>query len=206
MDSVFNIDFIKQKKLVSVISEFSNYKNIVLAMRSQQNTIILYNEFDYSKKRKKILKSLSKTNAFNYFAVENIDSTWYLYKEDNIYLSIIFALLKRPEILVINDLLTWLSPERKEKIFAYASGNNISIINLTSDVEEIMYTNYLIVLGMNSVELEGNTLDVLKDEKKLCNLGFNLPFYFDLSLQLNYYNVLNDIYSSKETLESAIWK
>ena len=54
--------------------------------------------------------------------------------------------------------------------------------------------------------MEGDVLSCLKEERLIKRLGFKLPFLFDLSLQLNYYEVLDDIYLDFKSMENAIWK
>ena len=54
--------------------------------------------------------------------------------------------------------------------------------------------------------IEGKTLSVLKEEKLIRRLGFNLPFYVDLSIQLGLYGVVDGMYLNKEDMVSAIWK
>ena len=54
--------------------------------------------------------------------------------------------------------------------------------------------------------MEGEVLSCLKEEKLLKRLGYKLPFIYDLSLQLNYYEVINKIYLDNKSLEEAVWK
>ena len=62
------------------------------------------------------------------------------------------------------------------------------------------------VLKNQRIAMEGKTASVLKEEKMLKTLGYSLPFYVNMSIQLGYYGLLNQICYSKEELESALWK
>ena len=53
--------------------------------------------------------------------------------------------------------------------------------------------------------MEGDILSCLKEEKLIKRLGFKLPFMFDLSLQLNYYEVLDNVYLDKDKMIEKIW-
>ena len=49
-------------------------------------------------------------------------------------------------------------------------------------------------------------MEVLKNEKLLKRLGFNMPFIIELSNLLNNYNLVNKIYLDKESLVKDVWK
>ena len=73
-------------------------------------------------------------------------------------------------------------------------------------MEDTIYTDYLLVLydGINAID--GKSLDVLKNEKVLKRLGFDLPFYVDLSIQLELYGLINKMYLNKEAMVKNVWK
>ena len=54
--------------------------------------------------------------------------------------------------------------------------------------------------------MEGKTLECLKEEQLLKRLGFNLPFLVDLSIQLGYYGLLNEIITNNRKMIKAVWK
>ena len=91
-------------------------------------------------------------------------------------------------------------------MYKYSKKNKITIINISSDLNDVLYSEYMICLYNGKIAMEGDVISCLKEEKLLKRLGFKLPFLYDLSLQLNYYDVLNDIYLDYESLEDAIWK
>ena len=92
-----------------------------------------------------------------------------------------------------------------EKVFIYAKKNKISIINFTSRTEEALYGDYLILLYDHKIAMEGETIACLKEEQLLKRLGFNLPFMIDLSIQLNYYDIIDDIYLNQDEMVDKIW-
>ena len=55
------------------------------------------------------------------------------------------------------------------------------------------------------MQVEGPVVSVLKEEKILKNLGFSLPFIYDLSLQLNYYGLIDSIYLDEKVLVDKLW-
>ncbi|MBR1417173.1 MAG: ATP-binding cassette domain-containing protein [Bacilli bacterium] len=122
------------------------------------------------------------------------------------YILIIINLIKKDIYLVIDDLLCYLKKEYINKIYTFAKKNKITIINISSRLDEVFFSSYLICLYNNNIAMEGEILSCLKEEKLLKRLGYKLPFMYDLSLQLNYYEVLKGIYLDYEELEANIWK
>lgn len=82
---------------------------------------------------------------------------------------------------------------------------NISFINITSNVENALLGDYIIVYDLENKILEGKTDEVLKEEKTLKKIGYGLPFVVDLSIQLGFYECLDNIYYDIETLMEDLW-
>lgn len=126
--------------------------------------------------------------------------------EDQIFITIISMLSDYKGKVVFDDVLTFLSSNQKYLILKYIKDNNIIFYNFTSDIEEVLFTKYLIVLSSNGVLIEGNTKSVLNEEKILKHNGFSLPFVVDLSSQLRDYGILDKEYYSIDRLVSDLWK
>ena len=111
-----------------------------------------------------------------------------------------------PEYLALDDLLIFLNERTKLLLLNYLNYKNIKLINVTSNIEDTLYTDYTLVLYNKINAIDGKTLDVLKEEKILKRLGLNLPFYLDLSIQLKLYGLINRTYLNKEDLVKHLWK
>ena len=111
-----------------------------------------------------------------------------------------------PEYLALDDLLIHLNERTKILLLNYLNYKNIKLINVTSNIEDTLYTDYTLVLYNKINAIDGKTLDVLKEEKILKRLGLNLPFYLDLSIQLKLYGLINRTYLNKEDLVKHLWK
>ena len=107
--------------------------------------------------------------------------------------------------ICFNDCLRKYREEGKKKIFELLKIRGVNFINITSNIEEVLESDYLIVFYNHDIAIEGNTLEVLKEEKILKRLGFALPFTYDLSLQLKLYNVLTDTETDLEKLVMTLW-
>ena len=160
-----------------------------------------------------LLKTLKNKNSkFKYYFLEK--SNTYEIKEDfelknnQEYLPYLKALFKKiaskPEVIVIDDLSSIFSYEDRVKIFNYLKSLGIKILYCTSDVEDVINFSYTIVIANKIVAMEGKTSLILKEEKLMKLLGYSLPFYVNLSTQLNYYGVLDHICYSKEELGDSL--
>ena len=113
-------------------------------------------------------------------------------------------LLKNKKVIFFN-VLNNLKEEELNKLFSYLKENNIKFINVTNNMELCLYTDYLIVMDTENILVEGPTIEVLKNDKLLKRLGFELPFIVDLSLLLKDYNLVNKIYLDNESLVGDLW-
>ena len=122
------------------------------------------------------------------------------------YIKIIKELVRNPVYLVIDDLFIDMNEDMIKRIISYCKKNKITIINITTDMENLLDSDYLIILYNKGIAMEGKTLECLKEEKILKRLGFNLPFMVDLSIQLGYYGLLNEIITNERKMIKTIWK
>ncbi len=125
---------------------------------------------------------------------------------DKIKINILNNLNDNKKIYVFFNVLTYLDTNFKTILINYLKEKNKVIINYSTDIEETLLLDYLIVLQNNTIIMEGNYKEILKEEKILKKLGFNLPFILELSLGLKYYNLTNDLYYDNESLVNYLWK
>lgn len=152
--------------------------------------------------RKKINEIIS------YFELEKIQKMdpYTLSIEDKALIKILSFVIMSPKMVVIDDLISYLSIENKTKLFTYLKKIKIKIINITSNIEEIINTDYVYVLNNGKIVSEGKSKKILNEEKTLKRLGFGLPFLIDLSKQLIAYDLIDKVYYDREKLVNEIWK
>ena len=106
---------------------------------------------------------------------------------------------------IFNESLSSLSNKEKKEIFDLLDKQNINYVNVTSNIEDALFGDYIIVYDEDMKVLEGNKEMVLKNEKLLKKLGFGVPFVVDLSIQLMYYDILDKVYFDVDNLLEALW-
>lgn len=158
-------------------------------------------KFDTEKEEKLV------NNIVKFFAIDDLlDFKLNSLNYDDYYLiKILSQLLLKKTYLVLDDVLCHLNNKRIDLLYAYCHKNNISIINFTTQIEETLKSDYLICLYNGKIAMEGPTLSCLQEEKLLKRIGFNLPFMVDLSIQLNYYGVIEKMFLDKKEMVQKIW-
>ena len=109
------------------------------------------------------------------------------------------------KIIVFNEIWYYLSKEEKSELLEILKRRNVSFVNITSNVEDVIYSDYVIVYDDDKKILEGNKEMVLRNEKLLKRLGYGIPFVVDLSIQLNYYDIFDTVYYDMDKLTEALW-
>ena len=107
--------------------------------------------------------------------------------------------------VVFNESWYNLRNNEKKVIIELLKKQNINFVNITSNIEASLLSDYIVVFDENKKVLEGNTEFVLRNEKVLKKLGYGLPFVVDLSIQLTYYDILGKVYYDMDKLTEDLW-
>jgi len=119
---------------------------------------------------------------------------------------ILYKINFNPALIIFDDVFYSFSEKSKSILFQYLKKKQIRFLNITSNIEEVFFADYLYIMSDKGIVLEGEKNKILSEEKLLRRLGFSLPFIFDLSKQLGYYNLLSDFIETKEELVEKLWK
>lgn len=124
-------------------------------------------------------------------------------------LLIICALVTNPKLLLIDNLLSLLDKNDFKIVI-----NNLKefiknggiIFNFTTNIEETILSNELIITDKEKIVISGPTLSVLNEEKIMKRLGISLPFIVMLNKYLIDYELINTYYLDYNLLGGKLWK
>lgn len=144
----------------------------------------------------------------SYFELEGLKTLPFanLSYEEKLKIKILSYLIMSPKILALDDILCELDSKFIKKLFLYLADKGMYILNVTTDMEQVIYTKYVLCLYEDGIAFEGEMTQVIKEEKLFKRLGMTLPFIVDLSLQLSYYELVDRIYFNQEELADDLWK
>lgn len=123
--------------------------------------------------------------------------------------SLASALVHNPEILILDEALTMLNPQEKDKVLEIVQElkkKGLTIINISHDIEDTLISDEIIVMDSGKVVLKGTKEAVYLEEKTLSNLGFKLPFMVELSNRLMFYDLIDHITFDMKELVNELWK
>ena len=127
-------------------------------------------------------------------------------------LALACALMLEPRILVLDEALMMIDINEKEEILKILKDYNIrkrvTILYLTHDLNEALYSDRLVVLNEGKIILDGKIPYVFQEEAVMRKMGLEFPFIVELIRKLKVYNILKEHkdYESFERLVDDIWK
>lgn len=148
------------------------------------------------------------TDLNKYFPVKSMydEKISELYEEQQDLIKILRYLIINPRFLAIDTLLTKLSTLDKRLFFEYIKKHEMTVLNVTTDLNDSLFGNKIYCLDNFTLFLEGSTFSVLKTDTVLKRHGFKLPLPVNLSIGLNNYDILQKYYKESDKLVNALWK
>ncbi len=151
--------------------------------------------------RDEIIKGLKLTSVIQK-QVKNLTS------EEIVLSQIALALLRKPAILLLDNLHPYLKKRTKEIISflkKYQVKTESTIIQTTTYLEDSIETDYLYILEKGQIVLEGEPREVFENDNRINKIGLDLPFMMDLSVKLKDYDLIDELEYDKERLVDQIW-
>ena len=151
----------------------------------------------------------SRLNDFiNYFKLDKIIDKDFndLDIDSRIFIKILSLLIIKPELFCIDDLLTYLTNDKRIMILNYIKENNITFLNVTSNMEELVYFDKILILNKGKKVIFDKTEKVLDNEELFKELGLSLPFIYDLNNMLKSYDLISENHTNFKELVDLLWK
>ena len=119
------------------------------------------------------------------------------------------SLIFNPKILILDEALHQLTSKDKDDILKilkkYQKERNLTIIMITHNLENTLYSDRIIVLNEGDIYLDGILKKVYENKEKLSKLKLNLPFIINLSYKLQEENIIDKIYINEKELMEDLW-
>ena len=141
--------------------------------------------------------NLKKILNFNF---ENISTV------DRIYVKILSLLIVLPELFCVDDLLLYLDSNKKDKILNYIKDKKITLISVTSNMEELVLFDKILVVNKGKNYYFGKTDELLKESNIFQELGLSLPFIYGINDLLKSYDLIDNYHVIDEELVNVLWK
>jgi len=125
-------------------------------------------------------------------------------------LLVVISLLHEPKVLLLDNCFSMMNKKTKEKIILNLKkriiNKELTVILTTTNLEDIIESDYTFVLHNGDIVMEGESKSVLREEKVLNHVGLELPFMIDLSLKLEFYNLLEEEITDMDRMVDTLWK
>ena len=187
------------KKSIVVIFDSPFFKDTVKSELLNRVSLLDYDKDEINSRYEEFIEFFCLKKDEN----KNLDRLSY---SKQYLIKILRYLIIIPKVVAIDNLLINLTKKDKERVIDYIKKHKITLINITTDMNETLYSNKIFVMENFVVIMEGPTLTVLQADTVLKRLGFKLPLPVQLSIELGNYEVLDKIYTSNEKLVKELWK
>ena len=93
-----------------------------------------------------------------------------------------------------------------KKLKEYQQKHSLTIVETTINLEDSLSSDYLYIINKGNVVVEGTPINVLKEDTLIKRLGLSIPFMMDLSLKLEFYEILDDVELDMDRMVDTLWK
>ena len=124
-------------------------------------------------------------------------------------ISLFLAISCNPKILILDNALSMVDKESKNKIYRLMKQYNkkgLTIINFTNDSNDSIYGNTVGIMSNGRIVIKEDISKIFNDDKVFVKNGISLPFIVELSKKLSYYNIVDSIQFDYKKLVDTIWK
>ena len=155
---------------------------------------------------KRIIETCQKLQITNLLDKKIQDLT----KSQKQKLKIALAIIHHPAILLLDQPFQNLNRQDtidiKRILKELNQQEHVTILLFSQNLEDTLDADYLYILYRGKWLMEGKPLVVMREDKLLNRIGLKLPFMVDLSLKLEFYEVLDEIILDMERMVNTLWK
>ena len=119
------------------------------------------------------------------------------------------SVVHRPKVLLLDDIFIGLTEEEKEKIILMikrvAMEFEMIILSTSSSLGDCIYSDAILVMEDGKIKYSGNLEDILTHDNDLTKLGINIPVMMDMSVKLQFYDLLDRVILNTEEMVDELW-
>ena len=120
------------------------------------------------------------------------------------------SIVHEPSLIFIDDIFRFLNQKEKRIIHNIIKSINyemgITFIYTTSDINDIINLDRVIVLNKGKIILDDTYYNIIYKDNELTKMGFEIPIMIDLSRKLEFYNLVDKIYYNRDEVINRLWK
>lgn len=189
------------RKKIGIV--FENYDNKFNHKKVIDN---IAENIENTKDRKKKIKELAEYLNITHLIGKNIHD---LNESEKGLVMLAKSLVNRPKILILDEAFNRVNDKDKKMVYEKLKELNkqgMTIINITHDMDDILYGNDVILIDNGNIILKGPKEEVLLEEKVFNKLNLELPFMASLSIKLKYYGLVDRLIFDMNEMVNEIWK
>jgi len=119
------------------------------------------------------------------------------------------AIIHKPSVLLLDDIFIGLNYIDKERIMLLIKRiireMKIIVVSTTSSLSDTIYSDAILVIDDGCIKYSGKLEDILKHDNTLTKLGIEIPIMMDMSLKLQFYNLLDKVILNPEEMVDELW-
>ena len=79
------------------------------------------------------------------------------------------------------------------------------VISTSSTLSDCIYSDAILVIDDGVIKYSGSLDDILTHDNELVKLGIELPVMMDMSVKLQFYNLLDKVILNAEEMVDELW-
>ena len=202
LDNNYRMDYLKQIGIVEKVNKGSfNFYQVKDEM--MYPLINLGKDLAYIKTRIKEILNIFELDDLYDKKIQELDII------EKQKLLIILSLLHKPKVLLMDNVLEIFSKSDRCKIINILKNimlnDNMTIINFTTNIEDIIYSDKVIILSDFKIIKETTYHEIYQNDQVFYENGLEIPFMFDIVNKLKMYNLIHKDYTNMKDLVDDIW-
>lgn len=225
----------EEKTLISVLKKKIPYEGTVYIDNQEFRNVSNYNRIieviggrNFVFEEETVFKQLEKTlkkQGFSYvtihekiqsfltfFDVNQYENTeiHYLSNSKKAMLAFISSIIKEPSFLILDDSFMQMDSYDKRKCIMYlkeqSQKRKMIILYYTTCIEDLLEGIGYLLFQRGTLLTAGNLGTFIMHVPFLEQIGYSMPFLFDLSYKLSYYGLIKEPILNMEEMVAYLWK